>query len=66
MPPVAEADAVYEVLSPLGEPAVEMVTLASRLDTLEGKLLVRCGMGGSEGTRVSPLSRRCCGNGTPP
>lgn len=28
MSPVAEADAVYEVLSPLGEPAVEMVSLA--------------------------------------
>ena len=36
---VAAENEVYEVVSPLGEPVVEMITMAPRLDTLEGKTI---------------------------
>lgn len=55
MSPVAETDAVYEVLSPLGEPAVEMVTLAPRLDTLEGKTIGALWNGGFRGDESFPI-----------
>lgn len=49
MPPVTETEAVYEVLSPLGESAVEMVTLAPRLGSLEGKTIGALWNGGFRG-----------------
>lgn len=51
----AAEDAVYEVLSPLGEPAVETVTLAPRLATLEGKTIAELWNGGFRGDESFPV-----------
>jgi hypothetical protein len=53
--PVASEEAVYEVLSPLGEPAVAMVPLAPRLDTLEGKTIGELWNGGFRGDESFPI-----------
>ena len=52
---VAAEDEVYEVVSPLGEPVVEMITMAPRLDTLEGKTIGELWNGGFRGDESFPI-----------
>ncbi len=52
---VASGDEVYEVVSPLGEPVVEMITMAPRLDTLEGKTIGELWNGGFRGDESFPI-----------
>jgi hypothetical protein len=53
--PVSAKDEVYEVVSPLGEPAVKMMTMAPRLDTLEGKTIGEIWNGGFRGDESFPI-----------
>ena len=53
--PVAAENEVYEVVSPLGEPVVEMITMAPRLDTLEGKTIGELWNGGFRGDESFPI-----------
>ena len=63
---VAAENEVHEVVSPLGEPVVEMITMAPRLDTLAGKTIGELWNGGFRGDESFPSSRRCCGSDIPP
>jgi hypothetical protein len=53
--PVSAKDEVYEVVSPLGEPVVKMMTMAPRLDTLEGKTIGEIWNGGFRGDESFPI-----------
>jgi len=53
--PVAVQDGVYEVVSPLGEPVVKMITMAPRLDTLEGKTIGAIWNRGFRGDETFPI-----------
>lgn len=53
--PVAAKGEVYEVVSPLGEPVVKMITMAPRLDTLEGKRIGEIWNGGFRGDESFPI-----------
>ena len=52
---VAAEEAVFEVVSPLGEPAIETVPLAPRLDTLAGKTIAELWNGGFRGDESFPI-----------
>ena len=52
---VAAEGEVYEVVSPLGESVVEMITMAPRLDTLEGKTIGELWNGGFRGDESFPI-----------
>ena len=54
----AGKDAVYEVVSPLGEPVAESITMAPRLNTLEGKTICEIWNGGFRGDESFPLIER--------
>jgi len=45
----------YEVVSPLGEAVVEMIPMAPRLDTLEGKTIGELWNGGFRGDETFPI-----------
>ena len=51
----ATEDKVYEVVSPLGGLFVEMITMAPRLDTLEGKTIGEIWNGGFRGDESFPI-----------
>ena len=53
--PESAKDEVYEVVSPLGEPVVKMMTMAPRLDTLEGKTIGEIWNGGFRGDESFPI-----------
>jgi hypothetical protein len=53
--PVAAENEVHEVVSPLGRPAVEMIEMAPRLDTLEGKTIGELWNGGFRGDESFPI-----------
>ena len=53
--PVAAKDEFYKVVSPLGEPVVKMITMAPRLDTLEGKTIGAIWNGGFRGDESFPI-----------
>jgi hypothetical protein len=55
---VAAEDKVYEVTSPLGDPVVETITMAPRLDTLEGKTIGELWNGGFRGDESFPIIER--------
>jgi hypothetical protein len=55
MSSVAAEGGVYEVVSPLGESAVEMMPMAPRLDTLEGKTIGQLWNGGFRGDESFPI-----------
>ncbi len=48
-------DVQYAVLSPLGEPVVEMISMAPRLETLEGKTIGEIWNGGFRGDESFPI-----------
>lgn len=52
---VAAESGVYEVVSPHGDPVVEMMTMAPRLDTLEGKTIGQLWNGGFRGDESFPI-----------
>ena len=52
---VAAKEEVYEVVNPLGEPVAEMMTMAPRLDTLEGKTIGEIWNGGFRGDESFPI-----------
>ena len=54
---VAAEDGVYEVVSPLGEPAVNTITVAPRFDGLEGKTIGEIWNGGFRGDESLPMIR---------
>jgi hypothetical protein len=54
----AGKDEAYEVVSPLGEPVTESVTMAPRLNTLEGKTICEIWNGGFRGDESFPLIER--------
>ena len=58
VPFAAGGDAVYEVVSPLGEPVTESMTMAPRLNTLEGKTICEIWNGGFRGDESFPLIER--------
>lgn len=45
----------YEVVSPLGEPVAEMISMAPRLETLEGKTIGEIWNGGFRGDETFPI-----------
>ncbi len=51
----AGKDAVYEVVSPLGEPVMTRITMAPRLNTLEGKTICEVWNGGFRGDESFPV-----------
>lgn len=51
-------DAVYEVVSPLGEPVMKMVTMAPRLNSLDGKTICEIWNGGFRGDESFPMIER--------
>jgi hypothetical protein len=51
----ADEHQVYEVVSPLGDPVVAMITMAPRLDTLEGKTIGELWNGGFRGDESFPI-----------
>ena len=51
----AGKDAVYEVVSPLGELAMKSITMAPRLNTLEGKTICEIWNGGFRGDESFPM-----------
>jgi hypothetical protein len=53
--PVTGQEGVYEVVSPLGEPVVKQVSMAPRLQTLEGKTIGEIWNGGFRGDESFPL-----------
>ena len=55
---VTANDGIYEVVSPLGEPAVNMKTMAPRLDGLEGKTIGEIWNGGFRGDESFPMIRK--------
>jgi hypothetical protein len=54
----AGQDAEYEVVSPLGEPVAASITLAPRLNTLEGKTIGEIWNGGFRGDESFPMIER--------
>ena len=48
-------DALYEVVSPLWEPVVQGITMAPRLDTLEGKTIGAIWNGAFRGDETFPV-----------
>ncbi len=48
----------YEVVSPLGEPVVRMISMAPRLPTLEGKTIGEIWNGGFRGDETFPIIER--------
>jgi hypothetical protein len=54
----AGKDGVYEVVSPLGEPVMKMITMAPRLKTLEGKTICEIWNGGFRGDETFPMIER--------
>lgn len=48
-------DGAYEVVSPLGEPVVNRITMAPRLTTLEGKAIGEIWNGGFRGDESFPM-----------
>lgn len=48
----------YEVVSPLGEPVVETISMAPRLSTLEGKTIGEIWNGGFRGDETFPIIER--------
>jgi hypothetical protein len=52
---VAAKDALYEAVSPLGDPAVKMTMMAPRLHTLEGKTICEIWNGGFRGDESFPI-----------
>jgi hypothetical protein len=55
MSSVAAEGGVYKVVSPQGEPVVEMTTMPPRLDTLEGKTIGELWNGGFRGDESFPI-----------
>lgn len=53
--PVAVKEGVYKVVSPLGEPVTKMITMAPRLQTLEGKTIGEIWNGGFRGDETFPM-----------
>ena len=51
---IAEKE-MYEVVSPLGQPVVEMITMAPRLDSLDGKTIGELWNGGFRGDESFPI-----------
>lgn len=51
-------DGVYEVVSPLGEPAVDMITMVTRIDSLDGKTIGEIWNGGFRGDESFPMIRK--------
>ena len=49
---------VYEVVSPLGTPVMKMITMAPRLETLEGKTIGQVWNGGFRGDESFPMMER--------
>ena len=49
---------VYEIVSPLGEPVMKMITMAPRLNTLEGKTIGEIWNGGFRGDESFPMIER--------
>ena len=58
VPSAAGNNEVYEVVSPLGEPVMTMMTMAPRLDTLEGKTIGEIWNGGFRGDESFPVIER--------
>lgn len=54
----SEHNEAYEVVSPLGEPVTKMITMAPRLDTLEGKTIGQIWNGGFRGDESFPMIER--------
>ncbi len=52
---VAAKDELYEVVSPLGDPAVKMTMMAPRLSTLECKTICEIWNGGFRGDESFPI-----------
>ena len=52
---VAAKDALYEVVSPLGASVARKITMAPRLDTLEGKTIGEIWNGGFRGDESFPV-----------
>jgi len=55
---MATKDQVYEAVSPLGEPVVQRIAMAPRLDTLEGKTIGEIWNGGFRGDESFPVIER--------
>jgi len=53
--PAAAKEATYAVVSPLGESTVKMITMAPRLDTLEGKTICMVWNGMFKGEVTLPV-----------
>jgi hypothetical protein len=53
--PGTVTDGAYEVMSPLGEPVVNRMTMAPRLDTLDGKTIGEIWNGGFRGDESFPM-----------
>jgi hypothetical protein len=53
--PLTAKEGTYEVVSPLGEPMVDRITMANRLNTLEGKTIGEIWNGGFRGDESFPL-----------
>jgi hypothetical protein len=49
---------VYQVVSPLGEPAVKMIAMAPRLNTLEGKTICEVWNRGYRSDETFPVIRK--------
>jgi hypothetical protein len=58
MTSLAAENGAYAVVSPLGEPAVDKITMAPRLDTLEGKTIGEIWNGGFRGDESFPIIER--------
>lgn len=56
--PVTGKEGVYEVVNPLGEPVVNTITMAPRLNTLEGKTIGEIWNGGFRGDETFPMIRK--------
>jgi hypothetical protein len=54
----ADKDGVYEVVSPLGESVIRMMTMAPRLDNLEGKTICEIWNEGFRGDESFPIIER--------
>jgi hypothetical protein len=54
----ASQDAVYEVVSPRGEPVMERISVTPRLSTLEGKTIGEIWNGGFRGDESFPIIER--------
>jgi hypothetical protein len=53
--PVIGKEGAYEVVSPLGNPVVNRIAMAPRLDTLEGKTIGEIWNGGFRGDESFPI-----------